>query len=140
MMDDVIIKNSWDLKEEIVRLRALEKVQSVALQERFSSPGAVFSTLYSLFPKSNHNGENKSNIFNQDFVSIISRFLIPLTLNKTLFKNSGFLVKALVGLVSQKASGYVNEDSVGGLWDKAKDLIASFTKKGKVEKRYPYSM
>ena len=139
-MDDVTIKNSWDLKEEIVRLRALEKVKSSALQERFSSPAAVFSTMYSLFPKSKHTDENRSNIFNQDFVSIISRFLIPITLNKTLFKNSGFLVKALVGLVSQKASGYVNEDSVGSLWDKAKGLIAHFTKKDKVEKRYPYSM
>jgi hypothetical protein len=137
---DPIIKNSWDLKEEIVRLRSEEKVQLVAIKERFNSPAAIFSTLYSLFPKSNHTGENKSNIFNQDFVSIISRFLIPLTLNKTLFKNSGFLVKALVGLVSQKASGYVNEESVGSIWDKAKALIASFTKKDKIEKRYPYSM
>ena len=137
---NAIIKNSWDLKEEIVRLRAQEQVQLAAIQDRFNSPAAVFSTIYSVFPKGNHTGENKSNIFNQDFVSIISRFLIPLTLNKTLFKNSGFLVKTLVGLVSQKASGYVNEESVGGLWDKAKALIASFTKKENVEKRYPYSM
>ena len=137
---DPIIKNSWDLKEEIVRLRAQERVQLAAIQERFSSPTAIFSTIYSAFPKGNHTGENKSNIFNQDFVSIISRFLIPITLNKTLFKNSGFLVKALVGLVSQKASGYVNEDSVGGIWDKAKALITNFTKKDKIEKRYPYSM
>jgi len=137
---DAIIKNSWDLKEEIVRLRQLEKVQGEAIKQHFSSPAAIFSTVYSLFPKGNHSGENKSNIFNQDFVSILSRFLIPLTLNKTLFKNSGFLVKTLVGLVSQKASGYVNEESVGGLWEKAKGLIAHFTKKDKVEKRYPYSM
>lgn len=137
---DPIIKNSWDLKEEIVRLREEEKIQLIALKQRFNSPAAVFSTVYSLFPKGSHTGEHRSNIFNQDFVSIISRFLIPLTLNKTLFKNSGFLVKALVGLVSQKASGYVNEQSVGTLWDKAKAFITGFTKKDKVEKRYPYSM
>jgi hypothetical protein len=137
---DPIIKNSWDLKEEIVRLRAQERVQLAAIQERFSSPSAIFSTVYSAFPKGNHTGEDKSNIFNQDFVSILSRFLIPITLNKTLFKHSGFLVKALVGLVSQKASGYVNEESIGGIWDKAKALIANFTKKDKIEKRYPYSM
>jgi len=137
---DATIKNAWDLKEEIVRLRELEKVQGAAIKQHFNSPAALFSTVYSLFPKGNHTGENKTNIFNQDFVSIISRFLIPLTLNKTLFKNSGFLVKALVGLVSQKASGYVNEEAVGSIWDKAKHLISSFSKKGQVEKRYPYSM
>ena len=137
---DATIKNSWDLKEEIVRLRALEKVQGAAIKEHFNSPAAIFTTVYSLFPKGNHSGECKTNIFNQDFVSILSRFLIPITLNKTLFKHSGFLVKALVGLVSQKASGYVNEESIGGLWDKARTAIFNLTKKDKVEKRYPYSM
>jgi len=133
------IKTSWELKEEIVRLQEAEKVQAAALKARVNSPGALFSTVYSLFPKIQHTpGENKNNIFNQDFVSIISRFLIPLTLNKTLFKNSGFLVKALVGLVSQKASGYVNEESVISVWDKVKGL---FIKKGeKVDQRYPYGL
>jgi hypothetical protein len=135
---DSPIKNSWDLKEEIVRLRALEQEQGLALKERFSSPGAVFSSVYSLFPKSNASGEDKSNIFNQDIVSILSRFIVPLTLNKTIFKNSGFIIKALVGLVSQKASGYINEDSVMGIWDKAKAL---FTKKNDtVRGHYPYSL
>ena len=132
------IKNSWALREEIIRLKALEEVQATALKARVSSPTAVFSTVYSLFPKSGHAGESKTSIFNQDFVSIISRFLIPLTLNKTLFRNSGFLIKALVGLVSQKASGYVNEESVVGVWDKVKHL---FTKKNdKVDQRYPYGL
>jgi len=132
-----IIKNSWDLRQEIIRLKGVEEEQSVALKARFSSPVAVLTTLYSLFPKANNTGENKNNIFNQDFVSILSRFLIPLTLNKTLFKNSGFIIKALVGLVSQKASGYVNEESVMGVWDKVKHL---FSKKEKVDQRYPYGL
>jgi hypothetical protein len=134
---DQPITNSWQLKEEIVRLRQLEEEKSVALKARFSSPVTVLTTLYSLFPKANSTGENKTNIFNQDFVSILSRFIIPLTLNKTLFKNSGFIIKALVGLVSQKASGYINEDSVMSIWDKAKHL---FSKKDKVDQRYPYGL
>ena len=132
-----IIKNSWDLRQEIIRLKGVEEEQSVALKARFSSPVAVLTTLYSLFPKANNTGESKTNIFNQDFVSILSRFLIPLTLNKTLFKNSGFIIKALVGLVSQKASGYINEDSVISVWDKLKHL---FSKKEKVDQRYPYGL
>lgn len=134
---DKPIRNSWELKEEIVRLRALEKEQSQAIGQRFSSPAAIFSTIYSLFPKPAA-GERHTNIFNQDFVSILSRFLLPLTLNKTLFKNSGFIVKTLVGLVSQKASGYINEDSVVSVWDKVKGL---FHKKGEsVKKNYPYGL
>ena len=135
---DAPIKNSWDLRQEIIRLKQLEKAQGEAIAERFSSPAAIFSTVYSLFPKSSNTGENKSNIFNQDFVSILSRFLIPLTLNKTIFKNSGFLIKTLVGLVSQKASGFVNEESVVGLFDKVKAL---FTKKRThAKEHYPYSL
>lgn len=132
-----IIKNSWDLRQEIIKLKGVEEEQAVAIKARFSSPVAVLTTLYSLFPKANNTGENKTNIFNQDFVSILSRFLIPLTLNKTLFKNSGFIIKALVGLVSQKASGYINEDSVMSVWDKVKHL---FSKKDKVDQRYPYGL
>jgi hypothetical protein len=66
--------------------------------------------------------------------------VIPLTLNKTLFKHSNFLVKTLVGLVSQKASNYVNEDTVSGIWSKAKALFAKFTKKkeGTEYKPAPY--
>jgi hypothetical protein len=132
-----IIKNSWDLRQEIIRLKGVEEEQAVALKARFSSPVAVLTTLYSLFPKANSTGENKTNIFNQDFLGILSRFLIPFTLNKTLFKNSGFIIKALVGLVSQKASGYINEDSVMSVWDKVKHL---FSKKEKVDQRYPYGL
>jgi hypothetical protein len=135
---DAPIKNSWDLKEEIVRLRQLQKVQGDAIGERFNSPAAIFSTVYSLFPKSQNTGENKSNIFNQDFVSILSRFLIPLTLNKTIFRNSGFLIKTLVGLVSQKASGYVNEESVVGVFDKIKALFNK--KRNHAKEHYPYSL
>jgi hypothetical protein len=134
---DKPIRNSWELKEEIVRLRELEKEQAVALKQRFNSPAAVFSTVYSLFPKA-AGGENKHNIFNQDFVSILSRFLLPLTLNKTLFRKSGFIVKTLVGLVSQKASGYINEDSVIGVWDKIKGLF--HRNKETVKTNYPYGL
>ena len=135
---DKPIRNSWELREEIIRLRGLEKEQAMAIKQRFSSPAAIFSTVYSLFPKPVA-GEKTGNIFNQDFVSILSRFLLPLTLNKTIFRHSGFIVKTLVGLVSQKASGYINEDAVIGLWDKVKTL---FQKKvvPPAKKNYPYGL
>lgn len=134
---DKPIKNSWDLRQEIIRLRELETEQAIAIKQRFNSPAALFSTIYSLFPKPAP-GERTTNIFNQDFVSILSRFLLPLTLNKTIFRHSGFIVKALVGLVSQKASGYINEDSVVGLWDKVTTLFQK--KVPSAKKNYPYGL
>ncbi len=117
------IKNSVELRHEIYRLQGLEAEQSEALKKRFSSPGAVFSTIMSLFPKSDDKEDKNSSLFNQDFIGLISRIVLPVALNKTLFKNSGFIVKTVVGLLSQKASHYINEDAIGDAWGKAKHLF-----------------
>jgi hypothetical protein len=34
-----------------------------------------------------------------------------------------------VGILSQKASGYISEESVGGVWGKVKSIFGKFTKK-----------
>ena len=117
------IKNSVELRHEIYRLQGVEAEQSEALKKRFSSPGAIFSTVMSLFPKSDDKEDKNSSFFNQDFIGLISRFVLPITLNKTLFKNSGFIVKTIVGLLSQKASHYINEDAVSDVWGKVKHLF-----------------
>jgi hypothetical protein len=87
--------------------------------------------LYSLIPKSSsgEDGAGGGGILGQDFFGIISRFALPFTLNKTIFRHSNFLIKALVGLVSQKASHYISEDSVSGIWDKAKGLFSKIIHK-----------
>src|SRR6185437_263496 len=117
------IKNITDLRLEISRLQGLEQEQSIALGRRFKSPGAIFSTIISLFSGSQRAGGEKSSFFDQDMAGLLSRFILPFALNKTLFRNSGFLVKALVGLVSQKASHFIKEDSVAGIWDKIKTVF-----------------
>jgi hypothetical protein len=119
------VKNIDDLRTEIYRLKGVEREQSAAIGRRFSSPSALFSTLYSLFPKSTNTEGEKSSFFDQDIVGLLSRFVLPFTLNKTLFRNSNFIVKTLVGIVSQKASHFITEDSVIGLWDKIKTLFKS---------------
>jgi hypothetical protein len=122
-MTDLPIYNHTDLKNEIYRLQGLEREKGAAIQQRFSSPGAIFSSLFSMFGKSEAGADKDGGIFNQDFLGVISRFVIPFTLNKTLFRNSNFIIKALVGLVSQKASHFISEDSVESVWDKAKGLF-----------------
>lgn len=134
---DILIQNANDLKVEIARLKNLEQEQSVALKLRFASPAAIFSTAMSLFPKSpTIDGVKNESFFSQDFVGLLSRIVLPLTLNKTLFRHSNFLVKTMVGILSQKASHYISEDSVQGVWGKAKALFAKFTQK-KAEEKAP---
>jgi hypothetical protein len=122
-MADVSINSASSLQAEMARLRVLRGEQGAAIQARFSSPSAIFSTVFSLF--SSGDG-SKGNIFGQDLFGVLSRILLPLALNKTVFRNSNFLIKGLVGLVSQKASHFINEDNVMGLWHK---IIALFEKK-----------
>jgi hypothetical protein len=147
------IRNSSDLKEEIFRLEGMEKRQGEAIKARFSSPSATIATIFSLFSGSpGPEGAKEAGFFSQDFLGLISRFIIPLTLNKTIFKHSNFLIKTLVGVLSQKASHYISEDSVGGVFHKIKGLfegdgksggilgtISSLfsTKKGKKAANYP---
>ena len=119
-MTDVLINNADDLKAEILRLRHLKDEQGEAVKARFSSPLTALSTIFSVFPKSIG---NKNDIFHQDFIGVISRVILPLTLNKTLFRNSNFLIKGIVGFLSQKASHFISEDSVTGLWDKVKSVF-----------------
>jgi hypothetical protein len=129
-MTDVHINNAEDLRAEILRLQHLKEEQGEALKARFSSPGAAISSLMTIFPKESR---LKFDIFHQDFLGLISRIVLPVTLNKTLFKNSNFLIKGLVGFLSQKASHFISEDSVTGLWDKVKSI---FEKKKHKEEDY----
>lgn len=124
-MADLPILSHTDLKNEIYRLQGLEREKGMELKKRFSSPGAIISSVMSLF--SGDKDDKDAGIFKQDFLGTISRFFLPLALNNTIFKKSNFIVKALVGLVSQKASGFISEDSVGGVWDKAKGLFGKVT-------------
>lgn len=125
---DAQIKDINDLREEIARLRGVESQQGTALAARFSSPSAIFSTVVSMF-SGKDDGPKHPGIFSQDLLGLLSRIVLPVTLNKTLFKHSNFLVKTLVGLVSQKASNYISEDAVGGVWTKVKSLFSKTDKK-----------
>lgn len=125
---DLPVQNITDLQSEILRLEALRQEQKIELKKRFSSPSAIFATVKTLFPR-NHEHTNKNNLFSQDILGLLSRVVLPFTLNKTLFKNSNFLVKTLIGVVSQKASTYINEDTVTGVWGKFKHVFSKKPKK-----------
>lgn len=132
----VPIKTIHDLRNEIVRLETLNVQQEATLKQRFSSPSAIYKSFLSLIPKSStttNSGKpakfvGLNAIFNQDVVGLISRYLLPLTLNKTLFRGSGFITRSIVTFLSEKASGYINEESVTNGWDKVKSTVLSKVK------------
>lgn len=125
----VPIKSIHDLRNEIVRLETLTVQQEATIKQRFSSPKIIYKTLLSIFPKSavNESGDNVkiSALLNQDVVATISKFLLPFTLNRTLFKGSGFITKSVVNFISQKASGYINQDTVVSGFEKIKKSVSN---------------
>lgn len=124
----VPIKSIHDLRNEIVRLETLTVQHEATLKQRFSSPSAIYKAFLSALPKSAVNKSGSSvklgGLLNQDMISTVSKYLLPLTLNKTLFKGSGFITKSIVNFLSQRASGYINHSSVLSGWDKIKSTVS----------------
>ncbi|RCH55479.1 hypothetical protein DJ568_06185 [Mucilaginibacter hurinus] len=138
-MTSTYIKNIDDLRTEIARLEIAKQQQGEKLKLRFNSPSAIFGTISSAF-----GGPSSVGGLKQNFVGMISRVALPFVLNKTLFKKSNFIVKGLVGLVSQKAAGFIDEGTVTNVVDKAKALLAKIGigKKNPApdtDQRLPYS-
>jgi hypothetical protein len=122
------INNINDLRNEIARLRVVKNEQEAAIKEHFSSPSAIISTVYSAF----WGGDTaKGGFFKaDDIISLVSRFVLPFALNKTIFRSSNFIVKTIVGVLSQSASGFINEKTIATVWDKLKAIIPQkWTKK-----------
>ena len=125
---EAVIYNITDLRAEIYRLKAVKKEQEIAIVGHFNSPAAIFHTVTSFFKSSGPLGKQGGLLGSgQDIVSLISRFAVPFILNKTLFRSSNFIIKTIVGLLSQQASGFINEKSVVSLWDKVISLVPNIS-------------
>jgi len=124
------INNITDLRNEIARLQLVKTEQEAAIKKHFSSPSAIINTALSGL------GVDKGlgGIFKaDDIISLVSRFILPFALNKTIFRKSNFIIKAVVGMLSQSASGYINEKNLASVWDTIKSINPQkwFSKKNK---------
>jgi len=119
----LIINNIDDLKAEIYHLKVQEDRQRYALRQRFNSPSKIFGTVKSLFSKPTTGGIYGKSGLKRDYFAILSGIILPVTLKRTLFRKSNFIVKSLVGVASKKASKFITEDSVIGVWNKIKSLL-----------------
>ena len=125
------IENINDLRAEIIRLRAKRLDQEIELTKvtarikaRLHFPVLVYNKISDFFIEMfGDNPENLNKTEHRDWVTNILRVGLPVALNKFLFPRSGFLLKSVVALVSQKAAKNVNKDSITDLFDKVTNWI-----------------
>jgi len=139
---DSVIYNITELRVEIARLKASKTMQEEAIKTHFNGPAAIFHTIKSLF-KGTSTTDAKNSLFgNQDIIGIASRVILPFILNRTIFRSSNFIIKAAIGLLSQKASSFISEDSITSVWGKIKSFIPKKKAAKKTDVNYgipPYS-
>ena len=61
-------------------------------------------------------------------------FLLPVFMNKTLFRGAGFLTKAAVGLISGKVGKSIDAEHISGIYNSVKGFFAK--KKEKKTKKF----
>ncbi|SKB72189.1 hypothetical protein [Daejeonella lutea] len=127
------IENIQDLRTELSRLRSERLIQEIELTKvtarikaRLHFPVLVYNKISDFFIEmfgDDPEDLNKTDNKDKDWVTNIFRVGLPVALNKFLFPRSGFLMKSIVALVSQKAAKNVNKDSITELIDKVTDWI-----------------
>lgn len=126
---NAVILNRTQLVTEINRLEALKHEQELVLKSQLNSPANIFASVVQLFKGSGGESHKFSEVFKtKDFYGVAAKFLMPLLLNKTLFRKSNFIVKAVVALVSQRAGGALNQNIVQNISHKIGNLFGRFKK------------
>jgi hypothetical protein len=112
-----------ELQTEIGILKVKRYQQESAIKEKLNGPVAVFKSIASLFKTAPGERSFLEELLGQDIITNISRFLLPIMLNSSIFKHSGFFTKTIVALFSQKAAKKINNDTVLSLVDKIKKML-----------------
>ena len=127
------IRNIGELRSEIVRLQAEADERELAIKleldemtEQIKAPFVFIKKVAGWFGIGEKE-EGKA----QDWVSMIAQLGLPYLLNSFLFKKSGFLMKAVVALASQRAASGLNQDTISGWIEK----ITQWLKKQRSEKK-----
>lgn len=143
------ISNIDDLRSEILRLK-LDRFQQEAVIEqdvkeivdKIKAPFRLLSTVNAWFGK----GQGTNDVTQQDqeghsdWITNALRLGLPVLLNKVIFRNSGFIMKSLITLVSHKATKNVNKDVLAGVIDKGAEWIRNFKSKKSTKKYADYGI
>lgn len=118
-----IYTNLLELQAGIAALKIKKYEQEEAIKNRFKGPGAIFSTIASLFKSKNDGKSFLGDLMSQDAITNISRVVLPAILNLFVFKKSNIITKTIVTFLSQKAAKNINADLFSGIADKIKGVI-----------------
>lgn len=133
------INNIVELRLEIARLNQLKREQEGYLADQYQllkykidTPVRVLNAITSNIPGvefvkgivSSLGPSSKSGAANQhDWLGRALQLGLPLVLNKTFLRKSGWLKKALVLLLSNKAAGNITQDKVESVISKITNFI-----------------
>ncbi|MFC4211939.1 hypothetical protein ACFOWA_12140 [Pedobacter lithocola] len=120
-----------ELKVEYMLKQTMLKSDSKTYFSQFT-PGALIKR----FAKPN-------NLFKVDDKLNLSgtamSFILPLVMNKTLFRGAGFLTKAAVGLISGKVGKSIDAEHISGIYNSIKGFFTK-TKEKKAKKFIDYGI
>ncbi|MBC7744392.1 MAG: hypothetical protein H7096_04755 [Flavobacterium sp.] len=122
------IGNIDDLRSEILRLKLQSFHQEALIKqdvEKFKDKFRLPSIIKNLFIANNSKTPDH---IHTDWVSNALRVSLPLALNKLVFGKSGFIIKSIVTLLSQKVATSVNKDLLTTWIDKASNFIRGESK------------
>ena len=132
------ITNLAELYIEIATVRADYQLREVMLKEDAKTYIKQYSPINLV--KGFFNAGNLNKVDEETNISgSIMSMLLPFLLNKTLFRGSGLITKALAALVSGKIGKSLDIESVTGMFSKVKSLFTSKSDK-KVAKFADYGI
>ena len=124
-MENNEIRNIGDLRSEIIRLQAEADVRELQIKQELDELSEQIKAPFQILKKASGwlGLTEKEGQTSQDWVTMIAQLGFPYLLNNLLFKRSGFLMKALVAILSQKAASGINQDAISGWIEKITQWI-----------------
>ena len=113
-----------DLHLEVQRLKADYRHREILLKQdaktylKQFTPGAIIKKFATPSAFLKFDGQTNT-------VSSIMSMLLPLILNTTIFKGSGFITKTVAGLVSRKVGKSLDAENLSGIFNAVKSVFTS---------------
>lgn len=133
------VRNLHDLQARMLSLKVEYTMQELVLKEDVKvyvkqfTPGHLLKKFLS--PATLLKTDDKLNIS-----SSVMSFLLPVLMNSTIFRGSGFITKTLVGLATSKVGKTLDAESLSSIFNTVKGIFSSKKKKQKANAYIDYGI
>lgn len=133
------IQNLHDLNVAMISLKVDYKMQEAMIKDDVQcyvkqfSPGTLIKKYVT--PSAVFKVDDKLNISSK-----LMSMALPILMNSTLFRGSGFLTKTLVGLATSKVGKTLDAEHLTGIFNSVKGLFGSKKKKAKTAAYIDYGI